>query len=87
MMSRLPIWDISQVNYDPTLKRVIVTSGESTLIFAVDPGDRTWKWWDSGWHLRNVRSSGGRLLGASLYNGVVAQPKDLSGNAAVTAER
>ncbi len=82
-MSRLPISDISQVSYDPALKRLIVTSWESTLIFGIDPADRTWKWWDAGWHLRNVRSSGGRLLGASLYNGVVVQPRDLATTAAM----
>ena len=86
-MSRLPITDISGVSYDSMLKRVIVTSWESTLIFGVDPADRTWKWWDAGWRLRHVRSSGGRLLGASLYNGVVVQPMDLATTAAVRAER
>jgi hypothetical protein len=42
---------------------------------AVNDADRSWKWWDAGWHVRGVRSNGGRLLAASLYNGVVMQPQ------------
>jgi hypothetical protein len=42
---------------------------------AVNESDKSWKWWDAGWHVRGVRSTGGRLLAASLYNGVVLQPQ------------
>ncbi len=82
-MSRLPITDISALSYDPHMKRILVTSWESTWILGVDPADRTWKWWDAGWPLRNVRSSGERLLGASLYNGVVIQPSALTTTASI----
>jgi hypothetical protein len=43
---------------------------------AVNETDKSWKWWDAGWHVRGVRSNDGRLLAASLYNGVVVQPQD-----------
>jgi hypothetical protein len=62
------------LTYDPELKRIIVTSWESTWVLGIDPAERNWKWWDPGWNLRKVRSSGDRLLGASMYNGVVMQP-------------
>ena len=42
---------------------------------AVNDADKSWKWWDAGWHVRGGRSNGGRLLAASLYNGVVVQPQ------------
>jgi hypothetical protein len=42
---------------------------------AVNEADKSWKWWDAGWHVRGVRSNGSRLLAASLYNGVVVQPQ------------
>jgi photosystem II stability/assembly factor-like uncharacterized protein len=86
-MSTLPILDISGVSYDPELKRIIVTSSESTWILGVDPTDRTWKWWDPGWSLREVRSSGGRLLGASLYSGVIMQPRVMTATAAVGTQQ
>ncbi len=75
MMSTLPISDISSVSYDADLQRLIITSANSTWVLAVNESDKSWKWWDAGWNVRGVRSVGGRLLAASLYNGVVMQPK------------
>lgn len=86
-MSRLPISDISGVGYDAGLGRMIVTSRRSTWILGVNPSDRTWKWWDAGWNLRSVRSSGGRLIGATLYNGVVVEPKTVASAGEVAARR
>ncbi len=74
-MSTLPISDISSVTYDPDLQRLVITSSSSTWVLAINESDKSWKWWDAGWNVRGVRSSGGRLLAASLYNGVVMQPK------------
>jgi ligand-binding sensor domain-containing protein len=74
-MSTLPISDISGIEYEGDLKRIVITSWSSTWVMAVNDADRSWKWWDAGWHVRGVRSNGGRLLAASLYNGVVMQPQ------------
>jgi photosystem II stability/assembly factor-like uncharacterized protein len=84
-MSTLPISDINGLNYDPDLKRIILTSWASSLILAVDPADRTWKFWDAGWRVHNVRSSGGRLLAATLYNGVVIEPQKAPAKIAVAS--
>lgn len=73
----LPIVNIDNVDYDPGLKRVVITSASSTLVFAVDPADKKWKWWDAGWNVRMVHSIAGRLVAASLYDGVVVAPKEL----------
>lgn len=73
-MSQLPVSDISNIDYDTALKRMIITSGNSTLVFAVDPDAKNWKWWDAGWNVRMVHSIDGRLVGASLYDGVVVEP-------------
>ena len=70
----LPITNIDNISYDSHLGRVVVTSSDSTLVFAISPDDKTWKWWDVGWNVRMVRSMGGRLVAASLYDGVVVQP-------------
>jgi photosystem II stability/assembly factor-like uncharacterized protein len=74
-MSSLPISDISAIEYESDLKRIVITSWSSTWVMAVNEADYSWKWWDAGWHVRGVRSNGGRLLAASLYNGVVVQPQ------------
>jgi photosystem II stability/assembly factor-like uncharacterized protein len=74
-LATLPLADISGLSYNEALGRIVVTSWRSTLVFAIDESDRTWKWWDAGWTIRSVRSLGGRLVAASLYDGVVVQPK------------
>jgi ligand-binding sensor domain-containing protein len=74
-MSSLPISDINGIEYEGDLKRIVITSWSSTWVMAVNESDKSWKWWDAGWHVRGVRSNGGRLLAASLYNGVVLQPQ------------
>ncbi len=84
-MSSLPISDISSVSYDGDLQRMVVTSWSSTWVLAIQESDKTWKWWDAGWHVRGVQSAGGRLVAASLYNGVVMQPKAQGTQAEVAA--
>jgi photosystem II stability/assembly factor-like uncharacterized protein len=83
----LPVSDISNIDYDASLKRVVITSGNSTLVFAVDPGDKNWKWWDAGWNVRMVHSMAGRLVGASLYDGIVVEPKEADAAGLAQAQR
>jgi photosystem II stability/assembly factor-like uncharacterized protein len=82
-MSTLPISDISGLSYDAGLKRVLVTSWGSNWVLAIDPADRTFKFWDTGWKVRHVHSSSGRLLAATSYNGVVLEPPKSSAKVAV----
>lgn len=84
-LSALPLADINGLNYNRELGRVVVTSARSTMVFAIDETDKTWKWWDSGWRVRAVRSLGGRLIAASMYDGVVVQPKSEETAAAASA--
>jgi len=82
-MTSLPVSDISGLGYDPNLKRVLITSWGSNWVLAVDPTNRTFKFSDPGWNVRHVRSSGGRLVAATAYNGVVVEPQGASGKVAV----
>jgi photosystem II stability/assembly factor-like uncharacterized protein len=82
-LSTLPISDISGLSYDPDLKRVVVTSWASSWVLAVDPADRTWKFYDPGWKVRHVRSMSGRLVAATSYNGVVVEPQKTTAKVAV----
>jgi hypothetical protein len=72
--SNLPISNISGLSYDASSKRVLATSWNSSWLLAIDPSDRTFKFYDPGWRVRHVRSIDGRLVAASPYNGVVMQP-------------
>jgi photosystem II stability/assembly factor-like uncharacterized protein len=86
-LSTLPISDISGMTYDSELKRFIVTSFNSTWVLGIDPASRTWKWWDAGWHVRNVHSSGGRLMAATQFDGVVIQPEEATMTASVGSQQ
>jgi photosystem II stability/assembly factor-like uncharacterized protein len=70
--------DIAQVDgiyFDAVGNRILLTTAESTMIFAVQLPDHTVTYWDTGWKLRFARPVGDHLLGATLYDGMVVQPK------------
>ena len=74
-LSSLPFSDIDGLDFNPEYKRLMVTSANGTLMMAIDPVKKDWKWWDIGWNVHTVHSSGGRLVAASMFDGVVLQPK------------
>lgn len=74
-LDKLPVADITSVAWNQALRRVVLTSGQSTVIFALDPADKTWKWWNPGWAVHSVATAEGRLLAASYFSGVVAEPQ------------
>jgi hypothetical protein len=72
---RLPLVDIDDLYYDAQLGRVLVSSRGSEFVYAIDPEALDWKWWQTGYRLSAVRASGGRLLAASLEDGVLKEPR------------
>lgn len=79
---KLPFRDINGLTYDPTLHSVLATSWQSTWIFAINVADKSWKSWDAGWSIHQVRSFSGRLVAASVYDGVLLQPASTASIAA-----
>jgi photosystem II stability/assembly factor-like uncharacterized protein len=86
-LANLPTSNISSINYDVTLGRIVLTSSDSTLIFAINPDNKSWKWWDTGWNVRMVHSMAGHLVAASLYDGVVVEPSGAPSAGAAEARR
>jgi photosystem II stability/assembly factor-like uncharacterized protein len=82
-MKSLPLSDISGLSYDADMKRIVITSWASSWVLAVNPADRTFKFYDPGWKVRHVQSMGGRLLAATSYNGVVLEPQGTGSRVAV----
>ena len=74
-VKNLPLGGIDGLDYDPVLKRVLVSSRNSTSIYGVDASDTPWKYWQAGWRVHQVLQQGDRLVGASLFDGVVLEPK------------
>ena len=73
--SGVPINDISGLEYDPGMKRVIATSYDSDLVFGINPTAKNWIWWNPGWRTHVVGSANGHLVAATLLHGVIVQPE------------
>jgi photosystem II stability/assembly factor-like uncharacterized protein len=68
--------NVDSLYYDARTDQILVTSnGGATLAGAVNVETRAVKFWDTGWNLRFMRPVGDHLLGATLYDGVVIEPR------------
>ncbi|RRA47115.1 YCF48-related protein [Acidipila sp. EB88] len=74
-IKNLPLGEIGGLDYDPSLKKVLVSSRTSTTIFGVDASGSPWKYWQAGWRVHQVLQQGNRLVGASLFDGVVLEAR------------
>lgn len=73
-LERMPFRDVDDLYYDAGLGKVLVSSRATDWIYAIDPKALTWKWWQTGYRNGLVRAAGGRLVVASLDNGVLVGP-------------
>ncbi len=81
----LPIRDVNSLSFDRASHQVVATANNTTtLIFAIHLPDFTTKSWDTGWHMRFVRVVGDHMIGATLYDGVVLQPRMVESPIALT---
>ncbi|HWZ50864.1 MAG TPA: hypothetical protein VNW54_05315 [Granulicella sp.] len=72
----LYVSDVNGIYFDSRNQRVLVTANASTtMAFAVRLPNKTVNYWDTGWHLRFVRPVGDYLVGATLFDGIVLQPR------------
>ncbi len=72
---RLPLVDVDDLCFDAGLNTILVSSRGSDFVYAIDPKTLAWKWWQTGYRLSAVRATNGRLLAASLDNGVLVEPR------------
>jgi photosystem II stability/assembly factor-like uncharacterized protein len=71
----LEIPQVDGIYFDRSGNRILLTTANSTMVFAVQLPDHTVRYWETGWRLRFARPMGTHLLAATLYDGVVIQPK------------
>jgi photosystem II stability/assembly factor-like uncharacterized protein len=67
--------DVDGIYFDRAGNRILLTTANSTMVFAVQLPDQTVRYWDTGWRLRFARPMGNHLLAATLYDGIVIQPQ------------
>ena len=66
---------VDGIFYDAANKRVLVASAGSTVGFAASLPDYHVSYWDTGWALRFLRPVGDHLVGATLFDGIVVEPR------------
>lgn len=74
-LRNLFVREVDGIYYDADGKRVLVTASGSTTAFAATVPDYKISYWDTGWKLRFLRPVGDHLIGATLFDGMVVQPK------------
>jgi photosystem II stability/assembly factor-like uncharacterized protein len=74
-LRNLFVRQVDGIFYDAANKRVLVTSATSTVGFAASVPDYKVNYWDTGWTLRFLRPVGDHLVGATLFDGIVVEPK------------
>ncbi|MGA3011418.1 MAG: transcriptional regulator [Terracidiphilus sp.] len=72
---RLPLNDVDDLNYNDHLGQILVSSRLSDQVFAINPKTLEWKFAQTGYRVNLVRAAGGRLLAASMFDGVVVEPE------------
>jgi photosystem II stability/assembly factor-like uncharacterized protein len=66
---------VDSVYFDSTGQRILVTSSNSVFVHAIHVPDGKVSYWDTGWKLRFARPVADHLVAASLFDGMVVQPK------------
>ena len=74
-IERLPFRDVDDLYYDAAMNKVLVSSRTSDQVYSIDPKTLRWTWSRTGYGVALIRASGGRLLAASLYDGVLVEPQ------------
>ena len=74
-LRNLFVTQVDNIYFDPAGHRVLVTAVDSTVAFAAHVPDYKVSYWDTGWKLRFIRPVGDHLIGATLYDGVVVEPR------------
>jgi ligand-binding sensor domain-containing protein len=74
-LRNLYVTAVDAIYFDAANERVLVTSSNQTVAFAVHLPDYKVSFWDAGWTLRFVRPVGDHLIGATLFDGMVVEPK------------
>jgi photosystem II stability/assembly factor-like uncharacterized protein len=75
-LKNLYVRNVNSLYYDEAADRVLVTTdGPATTAFAVAAESKQVTLWDTKWNLRFVRPVGDHLVAATLFDGIVVQPR------------
>jgi photosystem II stability/assembly factor-like uncharacterized protein len=68
--------NVTNLYYDQGASRILVAARvPAKKAFAIDPKTMRVTTWDTGWNVRFLRPVGDYLVGATLFDGIVVQPR------------
>jgi len=75
-LTDLVVRKVNSLYFDEAANRMLVTANEPvTDAFAVDIATMRLTTWNTGWNLRFLRPVGDHLVAATLFDGIVVQPR------------
>ena len=75
-IKNLFVQDASNIFFDRENRRIYVAADQSThLASMVQLPEMTVRFWDTGWNLRFIRPMGDHLVGGTMFDGMVVQPR------------
>jgi len=75
-LTNLQVRNVDNLYFDAAANRMLVTTNEpGTTAFAVSIPSMQVSSWDTKWNLRFVRPVGDHLVAATLFDGIVVQPR------------
>jgi hypothetical protein len=88
VLGGLPARNIGNVSYDPESQRLLAVATNGELFASSDDG-QSWQRRDAGFAVRSLAFARGRLLAATEFDGIIAQPEPASAqqSASATSDR
>jgi photosystem II stability/assembly factor-like uncharacterized protein len=74
-IDRLPFREADDLAYDSTAGRILASSRSSDQIYSIDPKNLSWKFFHTGYKVALIRIADGRLIAASVFDGVIVEPR------------
>lgn len=75
-LSSVTLHGVNSLYYNEASQQMLITAdNKNTIAYAVHLPDMAVKYWNTGWNLRLVRVVGDHLVGATLFDGIVVQPR------------
>lgn len=82
VLGGLPAREIASMNYDPESHRLMAVAQNGQLFVSGDAG-QSWQRHDAGWAVRSLAFAHGRVLAATPFDGIIAQPEPATAQRAV----
>jgi photosystem II stability/assembly factor-like uncharacterized protein len=81
-IERLPFREADDLAYDSAAGRILASSRSADQIYSIDPKSLTWKFFRTGYNVAHIRIADGRLIAASVFDGILVEPRSSSAHLA-----